>query len=135
MFSEFEQSKFQYFNKQEKVKTEEKEQEEAKEDIQHNSPMVDYIFVVGFDHKIGSVIEYFYPEPDPEVLDDNSKKALSFIGLPDGSHATESDYSFFIVPDVKGNLYYGVSCFRQIRSSELEIKDENVSRSFVQKSV
>mmetsp|Transcript_3500 Transcript_3500/g.3240 ORF Transcript_3500/g.3240 Transcript_3500/m.3240 type:complete len:238 (-) Transcript_3500:997-1710(-) len=97
--------------------------------------MVDYIFVIGFDHKVGSIIEYFYPEPDPAVLNEGSKKSLTFIGLPDGSHATESDYSFFIFPDVQGNLYYGVSCFRQIKSSELEVKDESVSRSFVQKSV
>ena len=96
---------------------------------------VDYLFVIGFDHKIGSVIEYFYPEPDEDLIDENTKKALSFIGLPDGSHSVESDYSFYIVPDAKGRLYYGVSWFRQIRSSELTEKDEKVSRSFVQKSV
>ena len=93
------------------------------------------MFVIGFDHKIGSVIEYFYPEPDEKIIDENTKKALSFIGLPDGSHSVLSDYSFFIVPDANGKLYYGVSWFRQIRSSELTEKDDKISRSFVQKSV
>ena len=93
------------------------------------------MFVVGFDHKIGSVIEYFYPPPDETIIDEDVMKALSFLGLPDGSHAVESDYSFYIVHDAKGRLYYGVSWFRQIKSSELTEKDDKVSRSFVQKSV
>lgn len=114
--------------------TKEQLPEEDKQEDEEEDKTVDYLFVVGFDHKIGSVIEYFYPEPDPNIIDENVKKALSFIGLPDGSHSVESDYSFFIIPDAQGNLYYGVSCFRQIKSSELEVKDEKVSRSFVQKS-
>jgi hypothetical protein len=107
----------------------------SEEEKEEDGNTVDYIFVVGFDHKIGSVIEYFYPETDENIIDENTKKALSFIGLPDGSHSVDSDYSFFIVPDVQGKLYYGVSCFRQIKSSELQVRDKNVSRSFVQKSV
>lgn len=79
---------------------------------------------------------YFYPEPEgDEIINDKVRRALSFIGLPDGSHGVENDYSFFIVPDAQGRLFYGVSCFRQIKSSELEKKDEKISRSFVQKSV
>ena len=55
--------------------------------------------------------------------------------MPDGSHSLEEDYSFFVTPDAKGRLYFGVSCYRQIKSSELEVLDESVSRSYVQKSV
>lgn len=148
IFRNYENADFNYFcdvgqeeEKHENIKqepSEEKEdskEEEEKEEEKEQLKTVDYIFVVGFDHKIGSVIEFFHPEPDESIIDDNVKKALSFIGLPDGSHITESDYSFFIVPDAHGNLYYGVSWFRQIKSSEIEVKDVKVSRSFIQKSV
>ena len=142
IFKEYEQDKFCYFRdiNTKNIQNPQENNEETKKEIDLHkiikpSQTVDYIFIVGFDHKIGSVIEYFYPDPNPTVLNENSKRALCFIGLPDGSHVTESDYSFFILPDLNGDLYYGVSCFRQIKSWELEVKDDKVSRSFVQKSV
>jgi hypothetical protein len=91
--------------------------------------------VIGFDHKIGSIIEYVYPEPSPGDLDEEVQRSLTFLGLPDGAHSVTSDYSFFITPDGKGSFYYCVSCYRQIKSSDLTVADENVTRSFVQKSV
>lgn len=129
----YESAQYRYFldiNSYDDTINEDSDDEETKEELK----AVEYLFVIGFDHKIGSIIEFFYPPPDPEIIDENTKKALCFIGLPDGSHSVESDYSFFIIPDAKGRLYYGVSCFRQIKSSELAVKDEKVSRSFVQKS-
>lgn len=81
----------------------------ADEEEKEESQMIDYIFVVGFDHKIGSIIEFIYPEPDENVIDDGFKKALTFIGLPDGSHMLQNDYTFFVVPDKNGQLFYGVS--------------------------
>lgn len=96
---------------------------------------IEFLIVIGFDHKIGSIVEFVYPQPDEGDLNDEVMKSLTFLGLPDGSHSVDSDYSFFITPDGKGKLFYCVSCYRQIKSSELLQKDENVSRSFVQKSV
>ena len=137
---EYEKNSYQYFKDIQHDGPEESKSEESGEVGQDqvsstDDKTVDYLFVVGFDHKIGSIIEYFYPEADENVIDEETKKSLSFIGLPDGSHSVDSDYSFFIIPDAQGNLFYGVSWFRQIKSSELEVKDKNVSRSFVQKSV
>lgn len=96
---------------------------------------IEYILVIGFDHKIGSIVEYTHPEPAEGDLSEEVQRSLTFLGLPDGSHSVESDYSFFMTPDGKGGLYYGVSCYRQIKSSDLAEKDESVSRSYVQKSV
>lgn len=143
-FKDYEEDTFKYFcegdvnlkeaKKHEKEEENKEETKDEEEEEDQEELAVDYLFVVGFDHRIGSVIEYFYPEPDEKIIDEDVRKALSFIGLPDGSHSVESDYSFFVVPDAQGRLFYGVSCFRQIKSSELTVKDENVSRSFVQKS-
>lgn len=81
---------------------------------------IEYLIVIGFDHKIGSIVEFVYPEPQSnDDLNDEVLKSLTFLGLPDGSHSVDSDYSFFITPDGKGKLFYCVSCYRQIKSSEL----------------
>ena len=93
------------------------------------------MLVIGFDHKIGSIVEFVYPPPTEGDLDEEVLKSLTFLGLPDGSHSVDEDYSFFITPDGKGQLFYCVSCYWQIKSSDLLTKDVNVSRSFVQKSV
>jgi len=52
-------------------------------------------------------------------LNDEVERSLTFLGLPDGAHSVTSDYSFFITPDGLGNMYYCVSCYWQIKSSEL----------------
>ena len=111
---EYEKNSYQYFKDIQHDSPEESKSEESGEVGQDQVSLtddktVDYLFVVGFDHKIGSIIEYFYPEADENVIDEETKKSLSFIGLPDGSHSVDSDYSFFIIPDAQGNLFYGVS--------------------------
>ena len=73
---------------------------------------IEYILVIGFDHKIGSIIEYIYPEPVHGDVNEEVQWSLTFLGLPDGAHSVTSDYSFFITPDGKGGLYYCVSCYR-----------------------
>ena len=88
------------------------------EEPHHHTKAIEYLIVIGFDHKIGSIVEFVYPEPQ-EALNDEVYKSLTFLGLPDGSHSVDSDYSFFITPDGNGKLFYCVSCYRQIKSSEL----------------
>jgi hypothetical protein len=60
--------------------------------------------------------------------------ALPGLALPDGSHITDSGYVYFVLRDDK-NTFHCISCFRQIKSSDLQKKDESVSRAFVQKAV
>ncbi|KAK9475537.1 AVL9/DENND6 domain-containing protein [Dipodascopsis tothii] len=71
---------------------------------------------------------------------------LPFQSLPDGSHSHEEDYSYFMLyyePDPynpseaeqEPTTFFGISCNRQIRTTELLHKSADVTRSTVQKSV
>ena len=88
---------------------------------------MDYVVVVGFHHTLGSVVEYTYPESDLSTCVTNKLTALS---LPDGSHLTDAGYVYFSIHN--GNtLYHCVSCFRQIRATDVQNKSSDVSRSFI----
>jgi hypothetical protein len=56
------------------------------------------------------------------------------LALPDGSHITEAGYVYFYLKDDR-NIFHCVSCFRQIKSEDLQRKEESVTRFFVQKAV
>lgn len=59
---------------------------------------------------------------------------LPSLALPDGSHITKTGYTYFMLRD-QLNTFHCVSCYRQIKSADLEHKEESVSRAFVQKAV
>ncbi|CAL1712096.1 unnamed protein product [Somion occarium] len=69
--------------------------------------------------------------------DEEIAKILPFLALPDGAHLTTEDYSYFhLVPSSPNpTTLFGISCNRQIKSSELLYKEADVTRSTVQKAV
>ncbi|KAK9462724.1 transport protein Avl9-domain-containing protein [Lipomyces oligophaga] len=99
------------------------------------------VCVVGFHHTRGPEVEYWIGE---NGLDQSSRwPNLPFQSLPDGSHSHEEDYSYFTLlsdpskPDSEPGqtTYFGISCNRQIKTTELVVKAADVTRSTVQKSV
>lgn len=117
------------------------------------------VCVVGFHHIRGPEVEFWRG-----VDGDQSKlwPNLPFQALPDGSHSHEENFCYFTmlydqlnhtaplsVPtrDKAGNIIedvsdmenvttlFGISCNRQIKSSELKSKPADVTRSTVQKSI
>lgn len=109
-----------------------------------------HIFVIGFHHQKGTQVEFCYPDINDPLLEKKKGEdialpkqwhALPYLAMPDGAHNYEEDHSFFHLPALtKGSklstdTIYAVSCFRQIDSKKLKNKDENVTRTTVQKSV
>ncbi|PVG01634.1 hypothetical protein CPB86DRAFT_773208 [Serendipita vermifera] len=98
-------------------------------------PLILGIALVDFDHAVGPRIEFSRGdllEHDEEIV-----KLLPFLALPDGAHLNQEDYSYFhLVPSKPGSqTIFGISCNRQIASSQLLVKSEEVTRSTVQKAV
>ncbi|KAM5157803.1 late secretory pathway protein AVL9 homolog isoform 2-T2 [Mantella aurantiaca] len=101
-----------------------------------------HIVVVGFHHKKGCQVEFSYPPLIPgEGHDSNilpeEWKYLPFLALPDGAHNFQEDTVFFHLPPRNGErkTVYGVSCYRQIEAKALKVRQADVTRETVQKSV
>ncbi|XP_067108374.1 late secretory pathway protein AVL9 homolog [Osmerus mordax] len=101
-----------------------------------------HIVVVGFHHKKGCQVEYSYPPLLPEEGHDSSSlpeewKYLPFLALPDGAHNYQEDTVYFHLPPLGGEMkcVYGVSCYRQIEAKALKVRQADVTRETVQKSV
>ncbi|EMP31548.1 Late secretory pathway protein AVL9 like protein, partial [Chelonia mydas] len=64
-------------------------------------------------------------------------KYLPFLALPDGAHNYQEDTVFFHLPPRCGDrtTIYGVSCYRQIEAKALKVRQADVTRETVQKSV
>ncbi|KAG0022305.1 late secretory pathway protein avl9 [Entomortierella chlamydospora] len=98
-------------------------------------------------HAHGPIIEYAFP-PFPgqpartaltrlEVPDEWS--LMPFLALPDGSHQSDEDFTYFHLPPIKGRVdttatLFGISCNRQILTKDLVVKTDDVTRSSVQKA-
>ncbi|XP_070582418.1 late secretory pathway protein AVL9 homolog isoform X2 [Erythrolamprus reginae] len=87
-------------------------------------------------------IEFSYPSLIPgESHDSNTLpeewKYLPFLALPDGAHNYQEDTVFFHLPPRSGDrsTIYGVSCYRQIEAKALKVRQADVTRETVQKSV
>ncbi|XP_078008224.1 late secretory pathway protein AVL9 homolog isoform X2 [Phascolarctos cinereus] len=101
-----------------------------------------HIVVVGFHHKKGCQVEFSYPplitgeSHDSHTLPEEWKY-LPFLALPDGAHNYQEDTVFFHLPPRNGNgmTVYGVSCYRQIEAKALKVRQADVTRETVQKSV
>ncbi|XP_015261226.1 PREDICTED: late secretory pathway protein AVL9 homolog [Gekko japonicus] len=101
-----------------------------------------HIVVVGFHHKKGCQVEFSYP---PLILGESHDshslpeewKYLPFLALPDGAHNYQEDTVFFHLPPRCGdrNTIYGVSCYRQIEAKALKVRQADITRETVQKSV
>ncbi|XP_054033109.1 late secretory pathway protein AVL9 homolog [Dryobates pubescens] len=101
-----------------------------------------HIVVVGFHHKKGCQIEFSYPPLKPGEGHDSQSlpeewKYLPFLALPDGAHNYQEDTVFFHLPPRSGDqtTVYGVSCYRQIEAKALKVRQADVTRETVQKSV
>ncbi|KAK2517478.1 Avl9 [Columba guinea] len=101
-----------------------------------------HIVVVGFHHKKGCQVEFSYPPLKPEEGHDSHSlpeewKYLPFLALPDGAHNYQEDTVFFHLPPRCGDrtTVYGVSCYRQIEAKALKVRQADITRETVQKSV
>lgn len=100
-----------------------------------------HIVVVGFHHKRGCQVEFSYPPISDEGHDSNSLpdqwKYLPFLALPDGAHNYQEDTVYFLLPPLSEDTkcVYGVSCYRQIEAKMLKVRQADVTRETVQKSV
>nr|XP_006634612.1 PREDICTED: late secretory pathway protein AVL9 homolog isoform X1 [Lepisosteus oculatus] len=101
-----------------------------------------HIVVVGFHHKKGCQVEFSYPPLIPEEGHDSSSlpeewKYLPFLALPDGAHNYQEDTIYFHLPPRSGDrkCVYGVSCYRQIEAKALKVRQADITRETVQKSV
>ncbi|AWP21088.1 putative late secretory pathway protein AVL9 -like [Scophthalmus maximus] len=101
-----------------------------------------HIVVVGFHHKKGCQVEYSYPPLMPDEGHDSHLlpeewKYLPFLALPDGAHNYQEDTVYFHLPPLAEDMkcVYGVSCYRQIEAKALKVRQADVTRETVQKSV
>ncbi|XP_075936879.1 late secretory pathway protein AVL9 homolog isoform X2 [Anarhichas minor] len=62
---------------------------------------------------------------------------LPFLSLPDGAHNYQEDTVYFHLPPRNEDMkcVYGVSCYRQIEAKALKVRQADVTRETVQKSV
>lgn len=105
-----------------------------------SDPLILGIALVDFDHTVGPRIEFCQGpllDLEHESGDEEIFKILPFLALPDGAHLNQEDYTYFhVVPRKQGtSTVFGISCNRQIASSELLVKAEEVTRSTVQKAI
>ncbi|KFM60067.1 Late secretory pathway protein AVL9-like protein, partial [Stegodyphus mimosarum] len=106
-----------------------------------DTPII-HVFVIGFHHKKGCVVEYSYP---PLFDGDNGKgsdlpepwKHLPTLALPDGAHNYEQDTIYFHLPSLEKphQTVYGISCYRQMNAQNLIRRSSDITRETVQKSV
>ncbi|XP_068437428.1 late secretory pathway protein AVL9 homolog [Clinocottus analis] len=101
-----------------------------------------HIVVVGFHHKKGCQVEFSYPPLMPDEGHDSNLlpeewKYLPFLALPDGAHNYQEDTVYFHLPPLNEDMkcVYGVSCYRQIEAKALKVRQADVTRETVQKSV
>ncbi|KAM3860459.1 late secretory pathway protein AVL9 homolog [Diretmus argenteus] len=101
-----------------------------------------HIVVVGFHHKKGCQVEFSYPPLIPDEGHDSNSlpeewKYLPFLALPDGAHNYLEDTVYFHLPPLSEDMkcVYGVSCYRQIEAKALKVRQADVTRETVQKSV
>ncbi|RXN32790.1 late secretory pathway AVL9-like protein [Labeo rohita] len=101
-----------------------------------------HIVVVGFHHKKGCQVEFSYPPIIPGAGHDSNTlpeewKYLPFLALPDGAHNHQEDTVYFHLPPLDGQqkCVYGVSCYRQMEAKALKVREADITRETVQKSV
>ncbi|KAG8734065.1 late secretory pathway protein avl9 [Ceratobasidium sp. 423] len=86
-------------------------------------------------------------EPNTLLADPAVQRILPFLALPDGAHLSAEDYAYFHVirgmkedgsmeGDIQGgDTVFGISCNRQLATSELLTRGADVTRSMVQKAL
>jgi len=115
--------------------------------VEGPSPSVVHLFVVGFHHSKGSVVEYAYPEFPNQSGEESGVievpkewTDLVHLCIPDGAHNSDQDTVYFTLPSIKGDstttsVYYGVACYRQTATSDLKYAPDEAIRPTMIKSV
>ncbi|KAK1256295.1 hypothetical protein MKX07_008554 [Trichoderma sp. CBMAI-0711] len=99
------------------------------------------VTVVGFHHARGPEVEsWFGVEEGVDPAAKYGWNLLPFMALSDGAHASEEDFSYFTLlrpetDDGPATSLFGISCTRQLDSSQLINRPADVTRSTVQKAV
>lgn len=98
------------------------------------------VILVSFDHALGPTVEWSFPASlaEHEPLSEQINRNLPFLALPDGAHLQTEDYSYFhlFLPHLStDSTIFGISCNRQIVSTDLINPGADVTRSTVQKAV
>lgn len=108
--------------------------------MSHADPIL-FLAVVDFHHARGPEVERWIGLEDfidPAVQNDWG--LLPFLALADGAHASVEEFSYFTLRytgtgSQAPTSLFGVACSRQLPSSELIKRPEDVTRSTVQKAV
>ncbi|OAV89477.1 hypothetical protein PTTG_12670 [Puccinia triticina 1-1 BBBD Race 1] len=98
------------------------------------------VILVSFDHALGPTVEWSFPASlaEHDALSQQINRNLPFLALPDGAHLKTEDYSYFhlFLPHLStDSTIFGISCNRQIVSTDLINPGADVTRSTVQKAV
>ncbi|KAF5022624.1 hypothetical protein F66182_5324 [Fusarium sp. NRRL 66182] len=99
------------------------------------------VTVVGFHHARGPEVEnWFGADEGSDPAADYDWPLLPFMALSDGAHASEEDFSYFTLlrPGTEtkpATSLFGISCTRQLDSTQLINRPADVTRSTVQKAV
>lgn len=105
------------------------------------TPFTPLVTVVGFHHARGPEVESWFGAD--EGADPAAKYGwglLPFMALSDGAHASEEEFSYFTLlkpesAEGPATSLFGLSCTRQIDSTQLLNRPDDVTRSTVQKAV
>ncbi|RFU75066.1 lalv9 family [Trichoderma arundinaceum] len=99
------------------------------------------VTVVGFHHARGPEVEsWFGAEEGVDPAAKYGWTLLPFMALSDGAHASEEDFSYFTLlrpesAEGPATSLFGISCTRQLDSTQLINRPADVTRSTVQKAV
>ncbi|KAM4056682.1 transport protein avl9 domain-containing protein [Hirsutella rhossiliensis] len=110
-------------------------------DTPSGSSFAPLVTVVGFHHARGPEVEsWFGVDQDVDPAVDFGWSLLPFMALSDGAHASEEDFSYFTLLRPRTDTepatsLFGISCTRQLDSSQLINRPADVTRSTVQKAV
>ena len=126
---------------------------------QTSNPIL-YIGVISFNQKKGAIVEFTYP--DIQTLKDNKESKeyleslcdknnkdlnsiekvieninyqLTYLCMPDGAHILKNDSQFFLIQNLP-KLLYGISCYRQLQTTQAMKEDEQENtRDYIQKAM
>ena len=130
-----------------------------KPEPQTSNPIL-YIAVISFNQKKGAIVEFTYPDIEAlksseesnsylSSLCDKENKSLStvdkvieninyqltYLCMPDGAHILKNDSQFFLIQNLP-KLLYGISCYRQLETTQAMKEDEQENtRDCVQKAM
>ncbi|KAK0645487.1 transport protein Avl9-domain-containing protein [Cercophora newfieldiana] len=102
---------------------------------------VPLVCVVDFHHARGPEVEKWFGADDGrDPAAEYDWTLLPFMALSDGAHAATEDFSYFTLlrpasETESATSLFGISCTRQMDSSQLLVRPAEVTRSTVQKAV